>query len=65
MTDMIGGLSLSPAIVVGYLMGKYDWNFDRALAYVQSKRYCVSPMSVSCSPLKLPAQSQPSLPRFH
>lgn len=40
-----GGIALSPAIVIGYLMWRFSWNFDDALGYVQSKRYCVSPMS--------------------
>ncbi|KAK1924169.1 phosphotyrosine protein [Papiliotrema laurentii] len=40
-----GGIATAPAIVIGYLMWKFSWNFDRALSYVQSKRYCVSPMS--------------------
>ncbi|WWC70249.1 uncharacterized protein I206_104199 [Kwoniella pini CBS 10737] len=40
-----GGIALSPAIVVGYLMWKFSWTADHALAYVQSKRYCVSTMS--------------------
>ncbi|WWC89341.1 uncharacterized protein L201_004262 [Kwoniella dendrophila CBS 6074] len=40
-----GGIALSPAIVVGYLMWKYSWTADHALAFVQSKRYCVSTMS--------------------
>jgi hypothetical protein len=42
-----GGIALAPAIVLGYLMYKYEWNFDYALNYIQNKRYCVSPMSVS------------------
>lgn len=45
--DQTGGIATAPAIVIGYLMWKFSWNFDRALSYVQSKRYCVSPMSVS------------------
>ncbi|OCF60559.1 serine/threonine/tyrosine-interacting protein [Kwoniella mangroviensis CBS 10435] len=40
-----GGIALSPAIVVGYLMWKFNLSADNALAYVQSKRYCVSTMS--------------------
>ncbi|WVQ80651.1 hypothetical protein IAT38_002756 [Cryptococcus sp. DSM 104549] len=40
-----GGIALSPAVVIGYLMWKYDWNAEWALAHVQSKRYCVSTMS--------------------
>jgi len=40
-----GGIALAPAIVVGYIMTKYNWSFENALSYVQSKRYCVSPMS--------------------
>ncbi|KAK4689073.1 serine/threonine/tyrosine-interacting protein, partial [Tremellales sp. Uapishka_1] len=40
-----GGIALAPAIVVGYLMWNYGWSFDTTLSYVQSRRYCVSPMS--------------------
>ncbi|ORX36740.1 phosphatases II [Kockovaella imperatae] len=40
-----GGIATAPAIVIGYLMWKYNWKFEYTLAYVQSKRYCVSPMS--------------------
>lgn len=42
-----GGIALSPAIVVGYLMWKFNWTAEHALAHVQNKRYCVSTMSVS------------------
>lgn len=41
-----GGIALSPAIVVAYLMVKYDWTFEAAVDYVQAKRYCASPMNV-------------------
>lgn len=41
-----GGIATAPAIITGYLMWKYNWNFETALAFIQSKRYCVSPMSV-------------------
>lgn len=40
-----GGIALSPAIVVGYLMWKFNWTAEHALAHVQNKRYCVSTMS--------------------
>lgn len=43
----LGGISTAPAIVMGYLMYKFGWEYTTALAYVQSKRYCVSPASVS------------------
>lgn len=32
---------------MGYLMDKFRWDYQTALMYVQSKRYCVSPNSVS------------------
>lgn len=47
-----GGIATAPAIVTGYLMWKYNWNFDTALTYIQSKRYCVSPMSVRLRGMK-------------
>ncbi|GFZ44034.1 hypothetical protein JCM24511_01755 [Saitozyma sp. JCM 24511] len=40
-----GGISLSPAIVIGYIMWKNNWTYDNTLAFVQSRRYCVSPIS--------------------
>lgn len=43
-----GGIATAPAIVMGYLMDKFRWDYSTALMYVQSKRYCVSPNSVSC-----------------
>jgi protein-tyrosine phosphatase len=36
------GISRSPAIVVGYLMRQCGYEYDEAVAYVQSKRECVS-----------------------
>lgn len=47
LTYHIGGILLSPAIVVAYLMVKHNWSFDVGLSFVQSKRYCVSPITVS------------------
>ncbi len=41
-----GGIALSPAIVIGYIMARFKLCFDFALSYVQTRRYCVSPMSV-------------------
>lgn len=29
-------------------MDKFGWEYTTALGYVQSKRYCVAPASVSC-----------------
>jgi hypothetical protein len=42
-----GGIALSPAIVVGYLMYKNSWNFETAMSHVQARRYCVNILSVS------------------
>ncbi|OCF40341.1 nuclease I [Kwoniella heveanensis CBS 569] len=42
-----GGIALSPAIVIGYLMWKFSWSGEKATAFVQNKRYCVSTMSFS------------------
>ncbi|EIW70741.1 hypothetical protein TREMEDRAFT_28912, partial [Tremella mesenterica DSM 1558] len=41
----VGGISMSPAIVIGYLMSKLDWSYEMALTFVQGKRYCVAPMT--------------------
>ena len=52
--DGPGGLSTSQAIVIGYLMWKFGLSYEHTLNYVQSKRYCVSPTSVSaCLSLQL------------
>ncbi|WVR06973.1 hypothetical protein IAU60_004010 [Kwoniella sp. DSM 27419] len=42
-----GGIALSPAIIIGYLIWKFSWSAEAATAYVQNKRYCVSTMSFS------------------
>ncbi|TXT13795.1 hypothetical protein VHUM_01162 [Vanrija humicola] len=44
------GIATAPAIVIGYLMYLFGWEFETALQFVQSKRYCVSTASVSAEP---------------
>ncbi|KLT46571.1 phosphatases II [Cutaneotrichosporon oleaginosum] len=39
------GIATAPAIVMGYLMWKFGWDYLLALTFVQSKRYCVAPAS--------------------
>ena len=38
-----GGISLSPAFVVMYVMQYYQMNWEDALHTVQNRRYCISP----------------------
>ncbi|EJC97989.1 phosphatases II [Fomitiporia mediterranea MF3/22] len=38
-----GGISLSPAFVVMYVMQHYQMNWEDALHTVQNRRYCISP----------------------
>ncbi|KAL1411305.1 hypothetical protein Q8F55_002256 [Vanrija albida] len=39
------GIATAPSIVIGYLMYLFGWEFETALQFVQSKRYCVSTAS--------------------
>ncbi|OCH91884.1 phosphatases II [Obba rivulosa] len=38
-----GGISLSPAFVVMYVMEHYKLSWEDALHFVQNRRYCISP----------------------
>lgn len=38
-----GGISLSPAFVVMYVMQYYQMSWEDALHMVQNRRYCISP----------------------
>jgi len=38
-----GGISLSPAFVVMYVMESLNMSWEDALHYVQNRRYCISP----------------------
>ncbi|EPQ54744.1 phosphotyrosine protein phosphatases II [Gloeophyllum trabeum ATCC 11539] len=38
-----GGISLSPAFVVMFVMQHYHLSWEDALHYVQNRRYCISP----------------------
>ena len=38
-----GGISLSPAFVVMYVMQYYGLSWEDALHMVQNRRYCISP----------------------
>ena len=38
-----GGISLSPAFVVMYVMQYYQMSWEDALHTVQNRRYCISP----------------------
>ncbi|WVO16219.1 hypothetical protein L204_103890 [Cryptococcus depauperatus] len=37
-----GGIAVSPSVVIGYLMWKFNWTAEHALTHVQNKRYCIS-----------------------
>ena len=39
------GISRSPTIVIAYLMKKYQWNRDKAVAFVKDKRPWIAPNS--------------------
>jgi serine/threonine/tyrosine-interacting protein len=39
----IGGISLSPAFVVMFVMQHYQLSWEDALHMVQNRRYCISP----------------------
>jgi len=40
-----GGISLSPAFVIMFVMQHYRISWEEALHYVQNRRYCISPNS--------------------
>jgi len=39
----VGGISLSPAFVVMFVMQHYQLSWEDALHLVQNRRYCISP----------------------
>lgn len=39
----VGGISLSPAFVVMFVMEHYNLGWEAAMQVVQNKRYCISP----------------------
>ena len=39
----MGGVSRSASVVTAYVMKKYGWGFEKAVAYVRGKRSCVYP----------------------
>lgn len=41
--DISGGISLSPAFVVMFVMQHYHLSWEDALHMVQNRRYCISP----------------------
>ena len=42
-SQRIGGISLSPAFVVMFVMQHYQLSWEDALHMVQNRRYCISP----------------------
>lgn len=42
-SDVTGGISLSPAFVVMFVMQHYNLSWEDALHMVQNRRYCISP----------------------
>jgi serine/threonine/tyrosine-interacting protein len=41
--SILGGISLSPAFVVMFVMQHYQLSWEDALHMVQNRRYCISP----------------------
>lgn len=39
------GISRSASVVIAYVMKAYDWNLERALEFVKTKRGCIKPNS--------------------
>ena len=39
----LGGISLSPAFVIMFVMQHYQLSWEDALHLVQNRRYCISP----------------------
>lgn len=47
-----GGISLSPAFVIMFVMEQYQMTSDQAVQLVQNKRYCISPNGGFMSQIK-------------
>jgi len=47
-----GGISLSPAFVIMFVMEQYQMTSDEAIQMVQNKRYCISPNGGFMSQIK-------------
>lgn len=39
------GISRSASVVIAYVMKAYDWNLEKALEFVKTKRNCIKPNS--------------------
>lgn len=46
------GVSRSASVVIAYAMKAYNWDFKKALDYVQQKRNCIKPNSSFISQLE-------------
>ena len=50
---LIGGISISPAFVVMFVMEHFRLSCDDALHMVQNRRYCISPNGGFLSQIKV------------
>jgi len=48
-----GGISLSPAFVIMFVMEQYQMTSEQAIQLVQNKRYCISPNGGFMSQIKV------------
>jgi hypothetical protein len=46
----VAGITLSPTIVIAYIMATYRKTTEEAIAHVQAHRYCLSVKPVSVRP---------------
>lgn len=53
LTARAGGISLSPAFVIMFVMQHYQISWEEALHYVQNRRYCISPNSGFITQIKV------------
>jgi serine/threonine/tyrosine-interacting protein len=49
----LGGISLSPAFAIMFVMQHFRLSWDDALQYVQNRRYCISPNGGFLTQLKV------------
>lgn len=54
---ILGGISLSPAFVVMYVMQRLQITWEDALQMVQNRRYCISPNGGFLTQIKVRSQA--------
>jgi len=55
----LGGISLSPAFVIMFVMQHYQLSWEDALHLVQNRRYCISPNCGFLTQIKVCVMNDP------